>query len=323
MAAGRAPVLADRAGRLHLTAARAGRRCGADVRRGHGPGSAERSGPTPGERGGTEQAGPGCNDRGSAAGSAAPGRIRHARRRSGGDLGAARRGCGGEPRRVGAHPRRIVLAASGAPAGRARDRLVRKAPGIPAPHDATGPTVSGLHRARSGATRPAHGVRAVAGRRERVPGTGVFIGGRGGPVAVHAGDRKAVRTQAELVVRRAPRRRGVHPRRAGLPHEALAGLRRRPAARGRRLQLGRGQRRAGDFPESFARQAGGRLVAEAARGDAVPRLPPARDRLHRRGPGPLRRGPGTGARSSVFSAGRSRRPDGPRRRGGSRRHHAR
>ena len=312
MAAGRAPVLADRAGRLHLTAARAGRRCGGDVRRGHGPGSAERSGPTPGERGGTEQAGPGCDDRGSAAGSDASGRIRH-----------ARRGCGGEPRRVGAHPRRIVLAASGAPAGRARNRLVRKAPGIPAPHDATGPTVPGLHRAGSGATRPAHGVRAVAGRRERVPGTGVFIGGRGGPVAVHAGDRKALRTRAELVVRRASRRRGVHPRRAGLPREALAGFRRRPAARGRRLQLGRRQRRAGDVPEPFAGQAGGRLVAEAAQGNAVPRLPPARDRLHRRGPGPLRRGPGTDFRSSVFSAGPSRRPDGPRRRGGPRRRHAR
>ena len=50
----------------------------------------------------------------------------------------------------------------------------------------------------------------------------VLAQGRIGAVAVHAVDRETVRTEAELVVRRTPRRRRVDARRAPLSHQAPA-----------------------------------------------------------------------------------------------------
>ena len=56
------------------------------------------------------------------------------------------------------------------------------------------------------------------------PRARVLSGGGVGPVAVHAVDWQAVRTEAELVVRRSPRHRRVDSCRARLPHQAHAGI---------------------------------------------------------------------------------------------------
>ena len=159
-------------------------------------------------------------------GAARPDRDRHARRRSAAGAGtAARRGAGERRGRVGPNSRRYGPAVPGQEAGPALDRVVPKEPGIPPSRDATRPPVPGLHRAGSREARAAHGVRAASRGGERVPRARVLSRGGVGPVAVHAVDRQAVRAEAELVVRRSPRHRRVHSRRARLPHQADAGVR--------------------------------------------------------------------------------------------------
>ncbi len=68
------------------------------------------------------------------------------------------------------------------------------------------------------------------GQRQRI----AIARARLGPVAVHPGHRQALRAEAELVVRRAPRHRRLDHRGARLPHQALRAAR-RLAARARLL----------------------------------------------------------------------------------------
>ena len=140
-------------------------------------------------------------------------------------------------------------------------------------------------------------------------------------MAVHAVYRKAVWIEAELVVRRTPRRRRLDPRRARVSLQASPGFRRRPTARGRRLQLGGRQRQAVDVPKPRAGETDGHLVVEAPSGNAGSCIPAARIRGHRRGTWQTWRDPRTDSRPCAVRIRPTRRPNRPRRRSGPGRHH--
>ena len=141
-------------------------------------------------------------------------------------------------------------------------------------------------------------------------------------MAVHPVYRKAVWIEAELVVRRPPRRRLLDSRRARVSLEASPGLRRRPTARGCRLQLGGRQRQAVDVPKPRTRKTDGRLVAEAPEGNAGSRVPAARIRGHRQGTRQIWRGPRTDSRPCAIRIRAARRSDRPRCRSGPGQYHA-
>ena len=114
------------------------------------------------------------------------------------------------------------------------------------------PALPLLHRRRGRGARHAARDRAPADGRERVQPERDVDEPRVGHLAVHPVDRQALRPQAELLVRFAPRRRRRHRRGAHLPAQAPRRLR-RLAARAGGLQLGRRQRRQGDRAEPEAR----------------------------------------------------------------------
>jgi membrane-bound lytic murein transglycosylase D len=84
--------------------------------------------------------------------------------------------------------------------------------------------------------------------RERVQPCRSVDGARRGHLAIHSLDRQALRARAELLVRLASRRARRDRQGARVPEQAARRLR-RLAAGARRLQLGRGQRRARDREE--------------------------------------------------------------------------
>src|SRR5256885_970885 len=106
------------------------------------------------------------------------------------------------------------------PGGEAH-RVLRRAPRIPAARLRPQPAVSLSHRRGDRKARAADRAGAAADGGERVQPDGLLARARLGTVAVHPGHRQALRAEAELVVRRAPRHRRLDHRGPRLPPQAL------------------------------------------------------------------------------------------------------
>ncbi len=101
----------------------------------------------------------------------------------------------------------FAVARSRIAGGQVGRKLVRRAPGLRGADGRSQPALPLLHRRRGPEAWHAHRSGAAAHDRERVQPDGVFEQPRVGHLAVHPVDREGFRPRADLVARRAPRRR--------------------------------------------------------------------------------------------------------------------
>src|SRR5262245_1399225 len=184
---------------------------------------------------------------------------------------------GGVPRSLRAHALRLLAAERRERLGPPRDRLVSGASGLRRAELRTRPALPLPHRRDARGAGPAARARAGPGDRERLRSLRPLPRPRFGALAVHREHRTTLRPRPGLVGRRPPRRARGDARRPRAPGGAPRGVRRRLAARARRLQLRRAERQEGDRAQPAQRPPDRLLRPRPPGRDARLRAEAARD----------------------------------------------